>query len=272
MAASSTTSPTGTAVPWNSNHVSSVRALLSPCSCYTVTGLHQVDLTQDWTNQTIRGTNLDYIEPSSLQVRKPMLWWDSSQLKIFRYGGWPYNSSTNYPNSLWQILTDGTGNTEGYSWTVASQPSSQGLDSNSLAPGGAAYVPGNRIFYALGGNNPFSTLTPPSQSGGTDNYKGLRVYNISSSDWLLQPSDGASTTGFINQAAAAYAPNFGSGFLIFLGGQDPSSYDSLVSMSTIVLYDTSTGTWYQQEATGDIPAPRLAFCSVGVSSGHTFEM
>lgn len=81
--------------------------------------------------------------------------------------------------------------------------------------------------------------------------------------------------------AAQFVPGFGvdgKGVVAMLGGVVPSSswdtYGSLRSMTNVTVYDTGTGEWYSQTATGDVPSPRKNLCVIGVQSGNksTYEM
>ena len=200
-----------------------------------------------------------------------MLWWDSANNQIHKYGGWPYNDSTTYPQSLFTLFVDDNGDASGNTFYSASDPSTNGLGPSSLAPAGAAYASTNSTFYAFDGTSPYDIGHPPSNFGITNNVQGLLRYDMGSMTWANLSSIGSPRI----QAAGAYVPQFGSGFLVFVGGQIPgstSAYDSLADMADITLYDTATGKWYQQQATGDIPPSRTAFCSASVSSGTTFEL
>lgn len=131
----------------------------------------------------------------------------------------------------------------------------------------------NNTLFALGGTLPFAVNDGSSTALTAYSQQGLVTFGKGT--WSNQSSAAASSTGYLNQAGASYMPQFGSGFLAFVGGQIPGSItaiDSLADMSNITLYDVVSGTWYSQSTTGDTPSPRMAFCSVGASSGDSFEM
>jgi hypothetical protein len=170
---------------------------------------------------------------------------------------------------LWHFsyLSNGT-----VTWVEDTLPTQSGLQKGAAAPFGAATTSTETTFYSLGGGN------------ATEGYaiQGLVEYNFASDTWSNESSNGATQSGFIVFAEAAYASYFGpAGFLVFVGGEIPSNqtwvYESgleLANMSNIILYDIVSGAWYNQQATGDIPPPRSEFCSVTAASsnGATFEL
>ena len=115
---------------------------------------------------------------------------------------------------------------------------------------------------------------------------GLVEYEFSSQTWTNASSSGASDAGFMVQAGASLAPQYGrDGFLVFLGGDTPESrrysYEgrngemAMADFANVTLYDISSRTLYHQPTVGDnVPPPRSHFCSVGISSpdNSSFEM
>lgn len=53
-----------------------------------------IDLSKSWTNATIPSTLVS--RGAIPGVRRPMLWYDESANKIYRYGGWPYTEDDTF--------------------------------------------------------------------------------------------------------------------------------------------------------------------------------
>jgi hypothetical protein len=67
------------------------------------------------------------------------------------------------------------------------------------------------------------------------------------------------------EGVMVYIPASDNGLLIYFGGiLDPSHNGTIVEspMRTILIYDILSAQWYNQTATGDIPAARRRFCAV----------
>jgi hypothetical protein len=143
-------------------------------------------------------------------------------------------------------------------------------------------VASDNAFYSLGGVNASNALSYlPEKYYTSLAVQGLIKYDFASGTWTNDSTINVTQSGYIVEAGAALAPNFGkAGFLIFIGGAIPNTQTfifegtaQLASMSVITLYDLESKTWYQQDATGDIPPERVEFCSVGaVSRQNSFEM
>ena len=170
---------------------------------------------------------------------------------------------------------------ETVSWAIAPSPDENGLGINATAPFGCASVSSNTTFYCLGGasvaNNVFSVDTQPTFLP----VQGLVQYNFANQTWSNISAPGTGSATYTIGASAALASNFGnSGFLVFIGGSEPTEQTflyggnvPLASMAVITLFDIASSTWYTQEATGDIPPGRIEFCSVAAESqNHSFEM
>ncbi|KAL8955754.1 MAG: hypothetical protein Q9193_006509, partial [Seirophora villosa] len=59
-----------------------------------------------------------------------------------------------------------------------------------------------------------------------------------------------------------------------MGGTSlPRRDDNLLDFARLQVYDAATNTWYEQRATGNIPAGRVEFCTAGVeSTNETYEI
>jgi hypothetical protein len=125
-------------------------------------------------------------------------------------------------------------------------------------------------------------ITAPLGRGAV-NLPGLVTYDFStkkvSNNTISGTSiDGTDTGGTNEMGGLVYSPNFGSGgILISIGGDQfgkvKPGVDDLISMDTIQIYDIASGTWYEQNVTGDVPEKRKEFCMAGVaSSNKTFDI
>lgn len=223
-----------------------------------------IDLSQSWTNSTVQG---EYIDTTGIaNVRRPMLWYDSDARKVYRYGGWPYDSGSTYPQTLYSLDIDTK------TWSGTTVTGTNGLSNSDQAPGGASFTSSDSTFYSLGGNEAYDWAT---------DVQGFFEFYNSNQSWSISSSVDATANrnGYRSLAAAAVAPGFGSdGYLVFVGGTTSESApgettsSDLIGMSLVTLYDIGTGSWYQQETTGEAPPPRSAFCYASASSQDSFEL
>jgi hypothetical protein len=204
-----------------------------------------------------------YDQSEFQDVRRPNLWYNSDDNRVYRWGGWAYYYNVSYPSSFWSFESFANGSA---TWEAAPDFTVNGLGANTYAPFGGASVVTEDAFYSLGGSNVSDSIA----------VQGFVKYDFSTGQWSNSSSADATSNGYLVQAQAAYVSNFGSsGFLAFVGGvvpdtqsYNPASYDTvnLVDISIVTLYDLASGTWYHQQTTGDIPAPRSEFCMVSAPS------
>jgi hypothetical protein len=234
-----------------------------------------IDLTQSWTNKTVKSSNATVQPDSMLPVRQPVLFYDEVNDVIGRYGGWPY-TTYDMASTLWTFAA-GTTATE---WIDNTPATDNGLSAGSLGPFAPANAFTNSHFYTLGGN-----VFPAN--GGEPNMTvlpGMVVLTYETTSWVNDTADVPDQNPYRTQARAVSMPNFGdNGYLVVVGGENPpteaSFYETgsyMADMSMITLYDIANAKWYTQEATGDIPPPRSEFCAVGAASnssdGQFFEV
>ena len=230
-----------------------------------------IDLSTSWTNTTIQKYSFDTQRPvtDGHWSKKPALFQDTTQNTIVQWGGWPYdNGDLSYVFSF--TLNDkGTVN-----WVKDTTPITNQVDQTSPAIFGSAFTASNSTFYSLGG------VVAEASSDPYTGIQGLIEYDFASNKWTNTSSIGATASGYLLGAEAEFTSAFGeAGFLVFIGGSDPSTQEfdpdsaPLRDMANITLYDIANKTWYHQIATGSIPPPRKFFCSVGVNSiQDTFEV
>ena len=231
-----------------------------------------MDLTTSWTNQTLVAANSSQQPDDMRAVRQPILFYDQLSNVIRRYGGWPYVASE-MPSELF-FFEAGSTVTE---WANDTFPSANGLSTAAHAPFAPAAAFTNSTLYTLGGN-----VFAPTDASNMTVLQGLVTQDFSSGAWSNDTTNIPDQSVYRTQSKAVLAPGFGDkGFMVVVGGESPpteaSVYEQgsfMVDMSVITLYDVASGTWYTQEATGDIPPPRSEFCAVGAASsdGKSFEV
>ena len=222
------------------------------------------------------------IEKLAPTFQKPALWVDESNVGFYAYNGEVSQSLPSSelpvpaPNELWRFSQNGSGG----SWSQISFSA----DSNftSLVRVGAGLTTyGNGTGYVLGGYQSWHTTAvgPVSQSADFIPVPGLISYNIMTQSWANSSATGYSTYGTAYNGHMHYVPSFGSAsLLVAVGGQTsyPSlwqDYQNLVSFKSISIYDTVSDVWKAQTATGQVPPPRLYFCSVGIQGDNgTYEV
>ncbi|OAG35070.1 hypothetical protein AYO21_10743 [Fonsecaea monophora] len=231
-----------------------------------------VDLSQSWTNVTVYIANNSEPDPDMPHRRWPATWYDDATGKVYRYGGWGYNS-TDWTTDLWSYKPGG----RTIYWSQEVSPVTNGLSFGSNAPFSSAWTVGNSKLYSLGGAISNGAIRDPNFI-----VPGLVTRDSSTGRWSNSTTNIPDSSPYFTQAKAEFASNFGQeGFMVVVGGANPSRQafefqqeTSLRDMADIILYDVSTGEWYVQRATGDIPPPRTQFCTVGKASsdGKTYEL
>ena len=204
-----------------------------------------------------------------------MLFWnDESEQIVYSHGGWisGLNVSTSpYPSvtTFWAFVANNTYGT----WQDFNQSFDSVFDSLTRPSFGSA-TSGAIGGFGLGGyetsNSGLETvhLTSPVPSPG------LQFYNFTAKSWYNNSGEGYTTFGTSAYAGAVYLPAWGAaGLVAIFGGQTTTNRTNFVDganylpMSNISLFDVSSGSWYYQEASGNIPSQRDRFCVVGASGG-----
>ena len=179
-------------------------------------------------------------------------------------GGWSYDAGASF--DLWSFSTDASG---AVVWSLNGTASDNAAQLASTF--GGSFTSSSTHFYSLGG----------IQSDTSTCVEGLTTYDFAADTWSNSTSLTASQSGYSVQGQGVFMPNFGKGLLAFLGGDSPpnQTYDyeagvALVDMSDITIYDTASGAWYHQTATGSVPPPRSEFCVVGSAAqdNSSYEM
>ncbi|KAI9812873.1 MAG: hypothetical protein M1827_004391 [Pycnora praestabilis] len=213
-------------------------------------------------------------------TREGTLWTDANQRYLYRYGG-----NLIDPGSLLQNVTQysiqsalvqfDTGATDIHSveaWSVplnATEPAvtrlAYGAGARSAVTGQGWYLGGFNDIVGIDHSSPAAEIMSMKNEmviwdGGT----GQGVSN----SWVVQNvTAGAELPDVSYQAGAdgvlIHLPIGNIGMLASIGGRPYEGLTAELSpMDNIRMYDIGNGTWYNQTATGDIPAPRNNFCGV----------
>ncbi|PGH04545.1 hypothetical protein AJ79_07071 [Helicocarpus griseus UAMH5409] len=237
------------------------------------------DLSDSW--------NLDSVEPVRSPhtgiydpVRRPGLWHDPIHNLIYSFGGWGYNWNTSSAAYAFTPTKDGNAR-----WLPRFEAGDGTSFSQFTIPGLSLSAQTDKAFYSLGGMLSL-TVFGMAHLKNKPTVEGMAKFDFESENWSNISSTGSSDNGRYGAEGLAiageaeYIPIFGEeGVLIFIGGDSPTSRDwkpqtALVPMSTISIFDIRTQKWHKQEATGDVPISRGAFCSVsaGEKDSGTYEI
>ena len=177
------------------------------------------------------------------------------------------------PESIWGFSPDNMGSG---TWKEVLGPTSLPFPPNIIRPALANSATDDKKGYFLGGFTSLGTSPEVSLDYGVIRpAPGLLSFNFETLSLVNSSDGGYFASDYTNNPARnpgsmVQAPPFGvDGVLIIMGGFYPKG-----SFNNITIYDTHTGTWYSQKASGDIPVPRTRFCAVGVqeNGNSTYEM
>lgn len=98
------------------------------------------------------------------------------------------------------------------------------------------------------------------------------MYNDSSKLWSNTSAVGFTYSGHAMAGAAHFVPSFGpEGLLFAFGGT--SAADQYVSFSEAYMFEPVSKRWARQAVSGDIPAPNVQACVVGLEGDEgTYEV
>ncbi|MCJ1239231.1 hypothetical protein MMC14_007225 [Varicellaria rhodocarpa] len=236
-----------------------------------------IDLSKNWTNSTL--DLITTVRPSdALALNYQSLWWSKQNNIVYCFGG-----ERSYANrvvdaiitpleSIWGFSVDGHGSG---AWNEVLGPISSPFPPNIIRSAGAATATDDQIGYSLGGFASLGT-TPEIQSAS----EAFNVPGMLSFSFANLSLTNSSNTGYANDQAPKsgsllQVPMYGvDGILVAMGGLYPNSGVSPSGFNNISIYDTHTGNWYSQTASGDIPEPRQEFCAVGIQddTDSTYEI
>ncbi|KAF2118857.1 hypothetical protein BDV96DRAFT_487438 [Lophiotrema nucula] len=254
----------------------------------------QVDLNTSWdwkTNISIialeEKPNPNTGTPIRHGVRGVMFAGPSNDSKVYVYGGTQFRGNESFPSA----------NFDYYEVTFSDQYPLWSLDNSTQvwnqydidqkwtpSYGAATEAPDQGLAFYLNGRTDNGTSSPTLHDGDIQTLlDGMVVI-----DMVQHTSNNASTTGMKDYqprvgGAMQYVPGVGhNGVLVTLGGNiydgkaTTTSHDKgrLLTFDTVDIFDIASylktpkdnGTWYSQPTSGDIPPPRIDFCTIIASA------
>ncbi|KAL8992463.1 MAG: hypothetical protein Q9169_007085 [Polycauliona sp. 2 TL-2023] len=232
-----------------------------------------LDLSQDWANSSVV-FNVINKPPEAPSLSDSSLWYDEDD-DIF-YSGFTGRSSIFEgqpdppPISVWSFKPDGTGSG---SWKIEISPDDPKWTRRTRTDLGYTASGGGSALVLGGVLNPW---TIPESMDLTQDIivPGLIEFNFTKKGFFNSSATGFNANGVGKSGAMHYVPSFGpNGLFMILGGTDFSDPDQNIGMENIWIYETLENRWYNQTATGSIPAGRRNFCLAGVESTNgTYEI
>lgn len=227
-----------------------------------------IDLSSDFSDTDVQLHSISKPEGVPKLVQGGI--WVDEENKVF-YTGFSGRKSSlgdsaeqNY--GLWQFKPNGAGSG---AWTNMNNSADAAILTQPR-PFSALVASGGGAGFMLGGFAVNTSQTDPGKQQIA--LSGLNTYNFTTQK--LTNSTVSVLSGGINQMGGmVYVPNFGSnGILVVLGGDQVGKvkpgYDALLKFNSIQIYDVSSGKWFQQQTTGDVPENRKEFCYAGTASNN----
>ncbi|KAK8163865.1 hypothetical protein IWX90DRAFT_487181 [Phyllosticta citrichinensis] len=228
-----------------------------------------LDLSEDWTNDTVRFISNSKTLPSgSTPSTAPSLlygnglWYDDDSDTLYTgFSGYlsSFNTTENdgWPMELTAFKTNEDG---GGTWSTALNTSSNAFD-GMIRPLHPAVAAGNGKGYALGGTTPIN--------GSEQMAEGMLSYDFSTG--LFRNNSLQIHRGYTELADMVWVPQFGTeGCFVLLGGAWGPAGESkqFYSWEEIYIMDAATEVFYAQNTTGDYPSGRQEFCTAVVASSN----
>ncbi|KAL8768713.1 MAG: hypothetical protein Q9209_005131 [Squamulea sp. 1 TL-2023] len=172
--------------------------------------------------------------------------------------------------SLWSFKPDGHGSG---SWKVEISADDPKWTRRSRTDKGYTASGGGSALVLGGVLNPW---TIPESTNVTEDIQvpGIVEFNMTSKGFFNSSATGFNAKGTGKSGAMHYVPSFGpNGLFMIMGGTDRKDDDNNIGFDNIWVYETLENRWFNQTATGNVPAGRRNFCLAGVSStNETYEM
>ncbi|KAL8891757.1 MAG: hypothetical protein Q9215_001295 [Flavoplaca cf. flavocitrina] len=232
-----------------------------------------IDLSQDWVNSSVVFNSITKPAGAPL-LSDSSLWYDQDN-DIF-YSGFTGRSSLfgdqpdPPPISVWSFKPDGAG---GGSWKVDISPDDPKWSRRTRTDWGYTASGGGSALVLGGVLNPWTT--PASMNVKEDVLvPGLIEFNMTKKGFYNSSATGFNAKGVGGRGAMHYVPSFGpNGLFLVMGGTDFSDPDQNIAFDNIWVYETLENRWYNQTATGSLPAGRRNFCLAGIAStNETYEI
>ncbi|KAI1820760.1 hypothetical protein F4861DRAFT_542628 [Xylaria intraflava] len=238
---------------------------------YKVGTTWSIDLTQSWTNETVKFQSIPKQSPTLSQQTH---WVDTSTQSLYTWGGFTADDGAPPDQQLWRLAADGKG---GGSWSQVTQ---RDFLSFSKIKGtfDTAFTQSQDVGYSFGG------VATRSSDGSVNKdlpgyaTPGLVSYNFRTGEWGNSSTSSYGGYGTSLNARAEYVPFGPNGLLVFLGGAETpvdATNDTIVEVNwnTITMVDPVTNQWYKQKTSGTKPPTIESHCTVGVQGPNgTYEI
>ncbi|KAI1189260.1 hypothetical protein F5B17DRAFT_428722 [Nemania serpens] len=237
---------------------------------YNVNTTWSVDLTETWTNETVRFRSIPKTAP---HLGTQIHWTDPSTKSLYTWGGSTSDGSSP-SQGLWRFTADGSG---GGSWVQVIQRDFAAF-SKLRGTVGSAFTQTEDVGFAFGGA--VTKASDGSITKGLPGYAtpGLVSYNFRTGEWENSTTQSYSGYGTSLNARAEYVPFGPNGLLLFLGGAETpvdATNETIVEISwnRISMVDPVTKEWHTQTTSGTKPPTIESHCSVGVPGPNgTYEI
>lgn len=232
-----------------------------------------INIAESWAASTVHIKAVDKPAP---KLSRPAIWRSQDKHMFYTWGGRTAHGKDKdiTKSTMWRFTGDVEG---GGSWSSEIPNDTDELEELALPQRGACTTVNNTGYYFGGAAIPQSD---PGLDVQMQPIPGMISFDMESKKFDNESTPDISPYGTVVGATAELIPGYGiDGLIMVLGGygytlaagsrdvQHTRRFDNLT------LYDPASEEWYWQVSTGEIPAPRLDHCSVGVkSTSDTYEM
>ncbi|KAL8727103.1 MAG: hypothetical protein Q9166_006290 [cf. Caloplaca sp. 2 TL-2023] len=172
------------------------------------------------------------------------------------------------PLSLWSFKPDGTGSGTWKEEIPAGNPIWDNLTRTTYG----YQASGGNTALVLGGVAT-SMTSPETENIPRDTLQpGLVEFDMTTRQFTNSSAQGFNANGTGSQGQMHFVPSFGpNGLFLIMGGHNGS--DHHYGFENIWVYEAVTHKWYNQTASGNVPAGRREFCVAGINStDETYEI
>ena len=220
-----------------------------------------LDLSQDWTPSTAQ-FNASTIPIDVPNLARGILWYHKTRSLLYtglvgEPASYDWSDAPTFDGNL-SLWTYGL---QDRSWGEAI-PSGSAVWNDLIRPDSALTAQTDDLGFALNGLDKYASHGGTGMPGLLQfDMTSRSVSNITSGD----PYDTPKSWGSLQ-----FVPTWGTqGFIVAFGGWG----NGMSSLDSLPILDPATQKWYQQNATGDLPAGRRDYCVAGAESTNgTFEI
>ncbi|CAH0051150.1 unnamed protein product, partial [Clonostachys solani] len=235
----------------------------APKCCTTTKDTFAIDISKSWDPKDAKFLKLAS-ETRKKGVYRSGFVADENKQAIYLWGG--RRDIKPLDRQLWKLVPDGNGNG---TWSSEITTGIAGLVSTESSAHTVAQGLG---FWFGGGINELTERTSNAAAIGTS-VSGYVTYNFTAKTWTNH-TDVPDAIKSPWAATATYIPDVGpNGVIVLIGGLSSTNSPLAIDFGTIYLMDPVTMVWYNQKASGHLPARRMDHCAVGVQGdNNTYEI